>query len=72
MSGEVQAHIFPSRERKLSNLRIPKMGCDVVALLTQLERDYLMHSDLLHMLLLREDKRDLRIVKRGEDEKKEP
>lgn len=59
-----------SRRRKASNLRVPKMGCDIVALLTQLKRDYLMHNDFLHMLLWRQDESDLLIVKRGEDEKK--
>lgn len=52
VSDEVKAEVFIM----LSNLRVPKMGCYIIALLAQLERDDLMHGENLHALLLRENK----------------
>lgn len=50
MSGEVKARIFIM----VSNLRVPKMGRYIIALLAQLERNYLMHGDDLHAAVVEE------------------
>lgn len=36
---------------EMSNLGIPEMCCEIVALLTQLKCYYLMHSDFRYLLL---------------------
>lgn len=52
-SGSTSESGQPADFLSTTNLGVPEMGGEVVALLAQLERDYLMHRDLEQETLLR-------------------